>query len=405
MIYKSKDIEKLLSKHLAGSINDGERGILEDWVSASDSNRALFQKLCSGNNFSSKYKAYSDINAEKAWLRFKQKHVRHSQTAIVARYAATLLIPILMIAGIWHYYQPVNKEIKKAEIAENILPGIPQATLTLPGNHQKKLTGSSANAINVNGSTVAVVNKGTLIYPTSASQQSISANKEEESQEEQNVSATDEKNILETKEGNEFWVKLEDGTVIHLNYNTELKYPVKFGSHDRTVYLRGEAYFKIAKDSRPFYVVTEEGSIKQYGTEFNVNTFTAGQTEVVLTRGKISISKKGKNSETLLRPGQLANMKKECGNVEIRNIDPASYVGWNYGRFIFDNATLESIMQTLKNWYGIEVYFEQESLKNLHFTGNMDRYGTISPILQAIAQTTNLQVAIKERKITISSFN
>ena len=36
------------------------------------------------------------------------------------------------------------------------------------------------------------------------------------------------------------------------------------------VYLKGEAYFKVAQDTRPFYVITDHGTIKQYGTEFKL---------------------------------------------------------------------------------------------------------------------------------------
>ncbi len=64
----------------------------------------------------------------------------------------------------------------------------------------------------------------------------------------------------------------EDGTKVHLNYNTTLKYPSHFSVASRTVYLDGEAYFQIAKDDRPFRVITANGIVKQYGTSFNVNT-------------------------------------------------------------------------------------------------------------------------------------
>ncbi len=43
----------------------------------------------------------------------------------------------------------------------------------------------------------------------------------------------------------------EDGTRVHLNYNTTLKYPPHFGTTTRTVYLDGEAYFQVnAKELR-----------------------------------------------------------------------------------------------------------------------------------------------------------
>ena len=71
----------------------------------------------------------------------------------------------------------------------------------------------------------------------------------------------------------------EDGTRVHLNYNTTLKYPPHFGTTTRTVYLDGEAYFQVAKDSkRPFRVITVNGVVKQYGTTFNVNTHVPGIT-------------------------------------------------------------------------------------------------------------------------------
>ncbi len=75
----------------------------------------------------------------------------------------------------------------------------------------------------------------------------------------------------------DFWITLDDGTIVHLNYNTRLRFPARFAGDSRTVYLDGEAYIKVAVDKdRPFMVVTSNATIKQYGTEFSVNT-TAGR--------------------------------------------------------------------------------------------------------------------------------
>lgn len=53
-----------------------------------------------------------------------------------------------------------------------------------------------------------------------------------------------ENNKLSTYDDSEFWMTFEDGTRVHLNYNTTLKYPPHFGTTTRTVYLDGEAYFR-----------------------------------------------------------------------------------------------------------------------------------------------------------------
>lgn len=202
--------------------------------------------------------------------------------------------------------------------------------------------------------------------------------------------------------GNEFRVTFEDGTTVHLNYNTEIRYPVKFSKTKRMVYLKGEAYFKIAKDTRPFYVITDQGIIKQYGTEFNVNTFTSGRTEVALVKGSISIIPQGSTQEQLIEPGQLAHIEQKGNNISIYNVDLTPYIAWNEGRLIFENRTLENIVEILEHWYNVNISFGTSELKQLRFTGNMDRYATISPILKAIARTTNLQIKIEGREILIT---
>lgn len=42
-------------------------------------------------------------------------------------------------------------------------------------------------------------------------------------------------------------VTLPDGTIVWLNNNTKLIYPEVFSSTERSVYLEGEAYFKVTK--------------------------------------------------------------------------------------------------------------------------------------------------------------
>lgn len=47
---------------------------------------------------------------------------------------------------------------------------------------------------------------------------------------------------------------LADGTIVWLNAETEFSYPVSFTDSLRAVKLKGEAYFEVAKDAKPFEV-------------------------------------------------------------------------------------------------------------------------------------------------------
>ena len=195
---------------------------------------------------------------------------------------------------------------------------------------------------------------------------------------------------------------LPDGTVVYLNSGSVLSYPMSYDQKERKVYLSGEAYFKVAQDTRPFYVITDHGTIRQYGTEFNVNTFSPERTEVALVKGSISIIPTKSSQEQFIKPGQLAHIEQKSNNISIHNVDLTPYIAWNEGRLIFENRTLENIVEILEHWYNVDISFGTSELKQLRFTGNMDRYATISPILKAIARTTNLQIKIKGREILIT---
>jgi ferric-dicitrate binding protein FerR (iron transport regulator) len=210
-----------------------------------------------------------------------------------------------------------------------------------------------------------------------------------------------EDNKIFTQNGSEYWLTFEDGTVVHLNYNTSLTYPAHFGENDRTVYLKGEAYFQVAKDSkRPFRVVTSSGIVKEYGTSFNVNTNAENGLEVVLVEGSISLTSHS-GRECMLAPGEMATLQS-TGRMFVNKVDVEPYVAWNKGQFVFDNYTLERIMKVLSQWYGKKVIFESEDIKEMQFTGNIDKYGTIQPLLNAIMSVTGLDVQMRGNLIEIN---
>jgi transmembrane sensor len=67
-------------------------------------------------------------------------------------------------------------------------------------------------------------------------------------------------------------VRLNDGSIIILAGNSELKYPEKFVSDIREISLiNGQAFFKITKDAKhPFKVVLNQSDVVVLGTSFNI---------------------------------------------------------------------------------------------------------------------------------------
>ena len=86
-------------------------------------------------------------------------------------------------------------------------------------------------------------------------------------------------------------VLLADGSKVQLNAGSRLVYPENFTGDKREVFLSGEAFFEIQKDSNhPFIVATTDINIEVKGTKFNLSAYASDACyETVLAEGKVRI--------------------------------------------------------------------------------------------------------------------
>ena len=198
---------------------------------------------------------------------------------------------------------------------------------------------------------------------------------------------------------------LSDGSKVQLNSMSSIRFPVQFAQDCRLVELEGEAYFCVKEENaRPFRVITPHGVVTEYGTSFNVNTFAPNCTKVVLVEGSISVKPEGGLEQKML-PGQLANLHALSAKAEIIDVDVEPYIAWNKGRFVFEDCPLEELMKVISNWYGVRVEFQGDSCKRMRFTGDMNRYGSLSPVLRTIREATLLEIRMNGNTIIIKECN
>lgn len=178
---------------------------------------------------------------------------------------------------------------------------------------------------------------------------------------------------------------------------------VSFTAERREVYLEGEAYFEVAKDSEhPFIVHISRGAIEVLGTGFNVRDYREEQkTVTTLVQGKVVYRpERQPGREIMLEPGfQIKD--EEGGSLQPRKVDVILYTGWKDGKYVFENATLEEIMQVLSRWYDIAVFYKREEVKKLHFTGDLERYKTINDFLEFMEIGGNVRFSIKGKTVLI----
>ena len=398
---KRYPINESLTRLLLGKASDEERAELEKRIHTED-----IQEIIDADDLTERYNYYAEADVDQA---LSEMHERMARTTVQARfltprfYRIAAVILILRVGGTFWYHREytrvtppeISQEVQmameqsrqsgKQEAQDERLEAIERAWTDDDGNGEKDDAINSKNSVTVDH------------YPVPSLQESLTKN--------QLLTA---RRII-TKHDKEFWLTLDDGTLVHLNYNTRLIYPETFGRSDRNVILDGEAYFMVAKDrSRPFVVHVPEGEIKVYGTEFNVNTRSSDtleaesskyETSVVLVNGSISVSPTD-GKEQMMKPHEQCRISNHQCLIEDVDVEP--YVAWNEGIFYFDNCSLEHLMKVLSHWYGICVEFDSEASRQIKFTGNVNKYSSIEPALNAIHMVTRLSVVCKNNKVIIS---
>ena len=144
-------------------------------------------------------------------------------------------------------------------------------------------------------------------------------------------------------------IELNDGTVVHVNKGSTLKYPKHFSDTDRTVRLSGIAFFDVARNEHiPFIIETEEAKIKVLGTSFNVNSKGKG-VQVEVKTGKVQLSQKTTTEHVVLNAGQKGVLYN--GKLKTVAITDENHLGWKTGRFDFTNEPFFSAIRQLNSYY------------------------------------------------------
>ncbi len=115
-----------------------------------------------------------------------------------------------------------------------------------------------------------------------------------------------------------FTLKLSDGSVVNINSESTLHFPVEFSSENREVYLEGEAFFDVVRDDKsPFMVHTGDKTITVLGTKFNVSAYRDDQEWMAtLVQGKISVT--ARDFQQVLLPSQQLCINKETGETTVK---------------------------------------------------------------------------------------
>lgn len=194
-------------------------------------------------------------------------------------------------------------------------------------------------------------------------------------------------------------VELSDGTIVYLDADSQLEYPVYFAGERREVTVSGRAYFDVAHDAEhPFIVRTGRTEIQVFGTEFCVSAKGA-QSVTTLVEGSVGLFDAGSGERlAVLTPGQQAVVSGD--RCEVRQVETLYQTAWKDGYFIFESKPVGSIMEELSAWYNID-YVLKDSLRNINITARIKRYDDIESVLDILSKTRSVNFKRDGRVITV----
>ncbi|MGN6639476.1 MAG: FecR family protein, partial [Mucilaginibacter sp.] len=222
-----------------------------------------------------------------------------------------------------------------------------------------------------------------------------------------NITAMLALNELKTGNGAIKNIKLPDGTSVTLNAASVLKYPNAFDGKTREVYLSGEGYFDVAKDhSHPFIVHTNKSDIQVLGTAFDIKCYDNDSLfEATLFRGSIQASvKNAGNDKVLLKPSDklvIDNTRHFLTtgthlDADTTNIETA----WMHNKLIFKDQPFSLLANSLSRKYGVNIIFNNRSLKTVKLTGEFDREN-INQVLLSLKLVAKFNYKIADNGIYI----
>lgn len=379
-----QETEDWLLAFLNGELDERRGEEVERWIARSESNREVYEALLRDYLYVRWAQENACIQEERAkkviFSSLKKKKTRWLYYGVAASIAVLLTVTIIFFGR-----EKSELPIEVAEMKEK--PMIrQQAVLVLSTGEEIQLTRGKQEIQEQDGSVVSVDSTLGIHYDA-------------------------DKNVQQTKpiynkiivpRGGEYFVTLSEGTQVWLDSESELEYPVVFSGDYREVRLKGEGYFVVTKDTKPFRVRVGEYSLKVYGTEFNINAYDLRQIETVLVKGSVGFKANVSSSEQMMHPNELAISDIETGVSKIRKVDVYPYVAWKNQTIVFENECLDVIMEKLSRWYDVNVFFQSEELKSLRFDCNMQRYADIGDLLVFMEKTSNARFTLKGRTIVVS---
>lgn len=374
---ENKKIVELLKRKISGKASPSDLKEIAAWAEGDPARKNLLSKINDESILFKDVILWLELQSsknkvkQKVWSKIERPTSTFPLQRINWKRFHIAAAAILFLAFIGSLFNPLSIQPFSQELVD-LDPGRTKATLRIIGQDEINLD-ERHNEIVVGQK--LTYNDGTIV----SSLEDIHTSAE-----------------LLTPKGGTYCIELSDGTKVHLNADSKLTYPLKFGSDIREVSLVGEAYFEVNKQGdpkkrTPFIVNTPNQRVRVLGTSFNISAYPDEEDEnTTLVSGEVEIN--ANSSSIKLIKGEQSSIIN--GKLEKKAVNTNNYIGWINGEFVFYETPIDQAIKELSRWYDFEVESKQK-LPVSHLYGSISRNKKLSEVLE-ILNNTGLSFKVKK---------
>ena len=185
-------------------------------------------------------------------------------------------------------------------------------------------------------------------------------------------------------------ISLPDASTAHLNAGSSLTFSDDW-SDERTVDLKGQAFFEVVKGSK-FQVVTTNGVVEVLGTSFDVFS-RDDKFKVSCRTGRVRVSAGQQSVE--IAPGFTAVLEGDRLLVGEFNL---SEPDWRNGEFIFKDAELTDVFEELSRQFGVSLQLPE--INGRLYTGRFSNKN-LEEALQLICLPMGLKSTMQANNVVL----
>ncbi|GAA4919155.1 FecR family protein [Mucilaginibacter defluvii] len=344
--------EELIRRYVAGEATAKEKAWVESWY-LNELEKCQY------------YPTEETINNKSAEIRatILSRTAKQRTVNIWPRIAAAAAILFFICAGGYLFFNKTNfRSVHVAQVKPDISPGDQSAILLLSDGRKINLHDAKTGNIASEGKTKIIKTADNqIIYKADA------------------PASSTQYNVVVTRAGNFYPLKLADGTVAILDAGSSIKYPVNFTGRQRRVEITGQVYFEVKHNAAmPFRVSVKGNVIEDLGTSFNINAYDdEPNIKATLIEGSMRV-----NDQVTLTPGKQATINK--GRIKVSKTDIEQVIAWKNGLFKFNTTPIDQGMRQLSRWYNVTVEYPN-GIPDVTFNGEIHRSTNASQVLEILS--------------------